>query len=77
MGLSMSHGRPDFSLICYKSAEESQPVTVIPLDNARMVVETGGFTEAGVLVSPSPFARSQRSCVLTYLLMCGKWFCSR
>ena len=50
VGLSMSSGRPSFSLTCYKAAEESQPVTVIPLDNARVVVETGVFTEAGILV---------------------------
>ena len=37
-------------MTCYKAAEESQPVTIIPLDNARVVVETGVFTESGILV---------------------------
>ena len=50
----MGSGRPSFSLTCYKTAEESQPVTVIPLDNARVVVETGVFTEAGILVISLP-----------------------
>lgn len=54
VGLSMSYGKPSFSMVCYKEAGESQPVTVIPLDNARVVVESGGLTEAGILVSSRP-----------------------
>jgi len=51
IGLSMSQGIPTFSLVCYKAASEAKPVTVVPLENARLVVETGVVTEAGVLVS--------------------------
>ena len=50
----MNSGRPTFSMTCYKAAEETQHVTVIPLDNARVVVETGVFTESGILVIPFP-----------------------
>ncbi len=49
----MSQGLPTFSLVCYKAAAEAKPVTVVPLENARLVVETGGVTEAGILVSPA------------------------
>ena len=51
MGLSMSQGIPTFALVCYKAAAEAKPTTVVPLDNARLVVEAGGVTDSGVLVS--------------------------
>ena len=49
-GLTMSAGHPTFSMVCYKGVGESTPVTVIPLENARVVVETSVLTESGVLV---------------------------
>lgn len=56
-GMSMSYGRPSFSLRCYKEPGDAQPVTVIPLDNARVVMETGGLTETGIMVRPNSLLR--------------------
>lgn len=67
----MASGKPNFSLICYKAADEPKPVTVIPLDNARVVIETGVQAESGILVSIMPLHLNMhiRSCWPGHLIL--------